>query len=62
MLSPKYIVVHSEVEKNERAKEGVARAINVRYTDCIPEFKYISPHIVPVELNKRDQDINVLSI
>ena len=51
ILYSQYIVVYSGVVKNERAKEGVAIAIKVRYRDCIRDCKYISSRILVVGLN-----------
>lgn len=54
-----YIVIYSGVENHERAKEGVAIA---KFQKCIQKCNYISPRILSVRLNTREQNVNIISI
>lgn len=59
---PDYLVIYSGIERQERAKEGVAIAIHTKYQNKVVECRYISSRILIVTMQTGHQKINILSI
>lgn len=57
-----YIMIYSGVEKQTRAKEGVAIAVSVRYQSNIKECNYVSSRILVLTMEAEGQILNILSI
>ena len=57
-----YIVVHSEVNRDEHAKEGVELAIYKKYRDSLEECRYISSGTLIVKTRTESQPLNIVTI
>lgn len=57
-----YLVIYSGVEKQTRAKEGVAIAISRKYQANIQDCSYVSPRILVVRMEAEDQTLNIVSV
>lgn len=57
-----YLVIYSGVEKQTRAKEGVAIAVSVKYQNNIKECTYVSSRILVIKMEAKGKTLNILSI
>ncbi|XP_030754956.1 craniofacial development protein 2-like [Sitophilus oryzae] len=57
-----YLVIYSGVEKQTRAKEGVAIAVARKYQSNIRDCSYVSSRILVVRMETEDQKLNIVSV
>lgn len=57
-----YLLIYSGVERDRRAKEGVALMIHKKLTQNIRECKYVSSRIVATKLRSQGQNVNIIGV
>ncbi|XP_044766150.1 craniofacial development protein 2-like [Coccinella septempunctata] len=57
-----YLLIYSGVERDRRAKEGVALMIHKKLTQNIRECKYVSSRIVATKLRSQGKKVNIIGV